>query len=333
MMHPTPTSPAPTDAAPLRIGPNHGYAFNGDQVRLDAELLMQQSDALDGQAWALQLWTCDPSGDGSIPLRHKIAEAPISLATADARPWAVAFAQAFPPAGSEAHPLALALATGHEGHFEQIVDTVSFPRTEAFCQPRLTGSAGFSLDGQAVRVHVEGVENPRTADNLSGSLSLELWALASDGTAAEWPLCAIELGTLGGQCSLSALSFECPVTPAPPGTWQVALRLREWTAAGYVTRDQRDLPQPVCWNAPAPEVLPAPAGSGQKDKAEKGRSTAPRTAVNTATAAELATVKGLPKKVAAAILTHRPFLHLDDLLALKGMGARLLDKLRTQLTL
>jgi competence ComEA-like helix-hairpin-helix protein len=55
--------------------------------------------------------------------------------------------------------------------------------------------------------------------------------------------------------------------------------------------------------------------------------------VNTATADELASVKGLPAKVAEAIVAKRPYASLDDLLRVKGMGAKLLAKLRSRLKL
>ena len=55
--------------------------------------------------------------------------------------------------------------------------------------------------------------------------------------------------------------------------------------------------------------------------------------VNKASEAELAAVKGLPKAVASAIVAARPFKTLDELVKVKGMGVKMLDKLKGGLSL
>ncbi len=336
----------------FRLGPDHGYAFDGDQVRLNAEIV---GEIPADQALSLQLWACDVHFDGRPVGGTKVADVP--LAADQGRVEVVA--PAFPPAGQTAHAMALVLADGASG---RVVDFASFPRWQHFSQPRLLGTAGFALVDDKLRVTVDGIDNPRPADNLSGTLSLELWALpapyAARGLDGGTHLAGVNLGALDGQQSWSALAFDLAVGAHPAGTWYVALLLREWTAAGYVTRDFTDFPVPVTWNAelvapPAVEPAPAPEPEPVQPAAEPVKSAAakpaatkraskkpaaakPATAtlsINTASAAELAAVKGLPKAAAAAIVAARPFKRLDDLLAVKGIGEKLLDKLKCVLAL
>lgn len=330
----TPTSLTP---GALRLGPDHGYAFDGDQVRLNAELL---SDAPAAGNWALQLWACDAPFDGQPVRGTKVAE--VAVGADEAR--VSASVPAFPPAGHARHAMVLVLADGSDG---SIRDFANFPQPECFAQPRIQGTAGFTLGDSQVHITVDGIDNPRAADNLSGSLVAELWALPAPfgerGNTDGVQLAGVFLGSLAGQHGWQHLAFELPLAARPAGTWHVALLLREWTAAGYVTRDFTDFPLPVSWAAeaaPVAEVEPAaPAMPAKKPAAKKAAPKAAakaetgKVSINTASEAELAAVKGLPKAVAAAIVAARPFKQVDDLLAVKGVGAKLLDKLKGSLGL
>ena len=55
--------------------------------------------------------------------------------------------------------------------------------------------------------------------------------------------------------------------------------------------------------------------------------------VNKASAKELAAIKGISKPLAAAIVAARPYAKLEDVIRAKGMGQKLLEKLRAALTL
>lgn len=55
--------------------------------------------------------------------------------------------------------------------------------------------------------------------------------------------------------------------------------------------------------------------------------------VNSANKAALLAIKGMPAKVAEGIIEKRPFESLDELVSVKGMGQKLLDKLRSKLRL
>ena len=346
-------------AGAVRIGLTHGYAFDGDSVRLDAELLVGNPDIAAGQEWALQLWACETPFAGEAVRGTKVAEVPVGQLDALNQTWVSAFTAALPPAGHAAHSMVLVLASGRNGQFSEVQDFANFPRPESFAQPRLTGSAGFSLGEQSVGLRVDGIENPRVADNLSGTLSLELWALTAPyaaGAPDGVQLATANLGTLPGQNGWNNLDLTLPLAARPAGTWHVALLLREWTAAGYATRDFANFSLPVSWTtdeepSSAPQPVEVKAEPTTEPKARKAASKgatkaaaksaakaapaddAGRVSINTASKTELAALKGLSKTAAAAIVAARPFKTIDELLTVKGIGANLLDKLKDNLSL
>jgi DNA uptake protein ComE-like DNA-binding protein len=121
--------------------------------------------------------------------------------------------------------------------------------------------------------------------------------------------------------------------------------LREWTPLGFVTRDFRNFPTPFQVESPAPTpradakatpaVAPAPAVTAPKPTAAKNAKASQKTAqptpivsVNTTPVDELAGVKGVSRPLAQAIVADRPYRSFTDLLRVKGMGPKLLAKLR-----
>ncbi|HMT81775.1 MAG TPA: helix-hairpin-helix domain-containing protein, partial [Azonexus sp.] len=88
----------------------------------------------------------------------------------------------------------------------------------------------------------------------------------------------------------------------------------------------------------AEKVAPAAAAP----VAEKAKAAAPAPAaavatagvsINTASAAELGAIKGVSSALAKAIVAGRPYAKLDDVVSAKGMGEKLLKKIRANLKL
>lgn len=350
------------------IEPCHGYAFDGDLVRLYAQIAVDAAPAANAE-WAVQLWACAAPFAGGELHGTKIAEVRAAVA-ADAPAWLDVTTTALPPAGAGEHAMVLVLAGGDDGCFAAIHDYANYPRAERFVLPRLGGTVGYTIDGAGVTLEVGSVANPRPADNLSGSLALELWALAAPYAGGDAfvgsKLAGVDLGTLAGGCALDGLTFALSCAERPAGVWYPVLMLREWTAAGWITRDYTAFPQPVQFplpaaaepaaeapvaaapvvEAPVAEAAPA-AGAASVEtpapvaevtkpaKGKKAKAAAPLlpVSVNTATVTALADVKGISKTVAAAIVAARPYASLNDLLRAKGVGAKLLDKVRAQLVL
>jgi len=350
-----------------RIGDNHGYRFAGDFVHLNAEVSFSDADLTAGANWALQLWASEAGFvDGLCGV--KLAEVAV---------WPVAGGvlvdaecAAMLPAGTADQALALALVAFAADGRASVCDLAVYPVRERFFQPLLEGNVSCTLADGVAELSIDAIGNPRAADNLSGTLSLEVWALDAPYAGGSWvgvPVATVILGTLAGDEQWSSCQFSVPA--ALPGAGAaLTVMLREWTPAGYVTRDYRNiacaasLAAPVVAAAPAAKVKPAaskkvpaaevaketvakadkpaksakaakPAKLGKAAKKAAAKSEARAVSVNTASEAELAAVKGLPPSVARAIVAARPFASLEEVCKAKGMGPKMLAKLRDQLVL
>jgi DNA uptake protein ComE-like DNA-binding protein len=221
-----------------------------------------------------------------------------------------------------------------------------------------------SLTNGVAELAIEAITNPRAADNLSGTMSLEVWALDAPYAGGSWagsPVASLVLGVLAGGSAWTDCHFSVPAAMPAEGA-ALTVMLREWTPAGYVTRDYRNFaaaplkaeavlaveakpavePKAVVAakavkeaKAPAVEVKKAAAEPVKKPakKAAAGKVGVKAVSVNKASEAELAAIKGLPPSLARAIVAARPFATLEDVCKAKGMGPKMLAKLRDQLIL
>lgn len=311
-----------------RLGQSHGYCFDGDLASLNAEILCDES-RLCGQLWALQLWT-----DEGI----RIAELPLGQLAINGSGYhsISGSATACPPASTGPHIISMLLVSQLPGEETVIHDVASYPQPTSFIQPRLQGTLCSWFDDGSIRFDIARIANPRPAQNISGTLSLELWALDQPYIGGAWsgtPIASLVLGTLAGEDAWLDCHYTVPAAPLP-ATGHLTLMLREWTAAGYLTRDYRSLARPTVEVAEAP----TPAKSDAKPSTKPAKPVATPSAthavsINQASAKELAAVKGISKQLAAAIVAARPYAKLDDVISVKGMGQKLLEKLRSALTL
>lgn len=347
-----------SDSPAAAFGGSFGYAFDGDQVDLNAEVLLHDP----ATPVSLQLWACPRPYEGVAQPGVRIAEVPVGDAHGAGFLYVNATVAAIPPAGISDHAMLLVLA-GPDG---TPLDYANFPHRETFLLPRLGGELGYRMDGDRLFLSAGVIANPRRAGNVSGSLRLELWALAEsyDGGAFNgYSLGAADVGQVFGESNLVGCQYEAPLSLPPEGTWQLVLMLREWIGQAYLTRDYTNFPSAVSFplQAVEQEVEPAislasartgseepahasvqqcntpePRKAAKRASAAKAVKTLPAPAlpsVNTADLIDLQGIKGLPKAVAAAIVAKRPFAGLDELIEVKGVGPKLLEKLREQVTL
>jgi len=336
------TTPVRT-TAPKRfacLGDAHGYRFNHDQVQLDAMFTVLSARAHEHQ-WALQLWACTSapaSNQFTGQLVAQVTLPPIGEIADDAESISVS-AAAVPPAGQGAFTMVLALAARCGQQFDEVHDFVVYPHRESFAQPRFTGPTSYRIEDNLVTIDLGGIENPRASENVSGTLAVELWALSEPyhgGAFHGAPLAGVAIDAVCGQTNSGFRSFTLPYTPPPAGNWQVVLMLREWTASGYATRDFINFSVPFVQAATevvAPKQPECRSTKVSKSVTKTVPSEPASISVNKASAKELAAVKGLPEKVAKGIVAERPFKNLDELTKVKGMGAKLLAKIRAKLKL
>lgn len=324
-----------TQAQPpiAHLGLNHGYCFNGDLVELNAEIACRQ-DALCGQSWSLRLLANDTDPIAELQLGQLFPDA-------NGKVFICGQTAALLPAGSASHTLSLVLCCdGAE------IERARYAAPASFALPRLSGECTVTLQDESATLRIEEIGNPRAEDNLSGTLALEIWALDAPYQGNQWtgtPLASVVAGQLGGQQRWQQVDYVLHAVAAPAGSFPT-LMLREWTAAGYVTRDFRQL-APSAAAAPvvaekkvtvtAPEVkTEAKTEVKPETKAAKTKKPAKSTvSVNTASATEISAIKGISDALAKAIVAARPFTSLDELTRVKGMGAKLLAKLRASFSL
>lgn len=366
-----------------RLGENHGYRFEGDFVHLNAEVNFADAELAAGRSWALQLWASDRGFAGAELSGVKVAEMPIQPV---ARSLLVTgLCNAMPPAGTAGHIVGLALVASAADGRPQVGDLAVYPAGEVFLQPRLAGKVSCTLGGGTAELAIETIANPRPAENVSGTLVLEVWALDDPYAGGSWtgsPVASVVLGVLAGGSELTACQFSVPAAVPVAGA-AMTVMLREWTPAGYVTRDYRNFAaasatleavtavareaapkaEAVVKAALAPKARPAAeqpratvvaaklaaaakapvAETKQPEektvkakpakKAASAKTAAKPVSVNKGSEAELLAVKGLPPSVARAIIAARPFATLDEVCQAKGMGPKMLAKLRDQFAL
>ena len=122
----------------------------------------------------------------------------------------------------------------------------------------------------------------------------------------------------------------------------MVLALREWAGKlGYVTRDYANFEVAYEVTAPAAKAEPVKVEPAKvepvKVEAVKEAPAKPavdsRVSIMRGTVEELAAVKGLTRKLAVEIIKHRPFASLDELVEVRGIGAKMVTRLRPYLTL
>lgn len=324
-----------TDARITRAKPYH---FAADAVELGAELSFADAQVADHHAWTLQLWASAEGFPDAQPAGVKVAEHTIEPRNAQME---VSFlAAAMPPAGTRPYHMALALVGRDEAGELIVGDLQEYAQPETFIQPGLDGQIRCTLADGLAALEIGQIRNPREADNLSGTLALEVWALEAPYRGGAWagmPVASAIIGCLGGgQCWSSVQHVIPATTPAPDAV--LVIMLREWTGEGYVTRDYRNLAAngEATETAPAIQdaasiVAPALAAPAEPQAARKKGDA--RISVNQGSVTELAGVKGISEKLARAIVAARPYASLDALCEAKGMGQKLLTKLRERLTL
>jgi hypothetical protein len=219
-----------------------GYSRNGDAVSLFADRIDNLSnEGITSGNLSLQLWACQSPYTGGELTGWKLADAPLGVLQPGhgLAPVKSDVPASFPESGDFA--IALVIAEWDGEGFNLIHDFHNYPYRDVFIHPRFEGRIGYRfVDDKHLVVDVERIRNPRDPDNLSGTLSLELWALPEPYIAGDFhghTLGAMTLGTLAGSAGWPSNAYTMTIVPPPADTYTLVLMLREWTGNGFVTRD------------------------------------------------------------------------------------------------
>jgi hypothetical protein len=200
----------------------------------------------------------------------------------------------------------------------------------------LTGACGCAVENGRVVITIDEIANHRDLGDLSGTLAIELWALErpySGGGFAGTPLSGTSIGELAGQRALTDCRYDLLFQAPPPGTWCLTLMLREWTAAGHLTRDY------VNFTSPYVVEHQAPTGQDAADTLIEGESAAdrnvppampaePKTTPPTAEpTAGGATAPSLPEPPPDPAISLRTESAVEPV-AVEGLGAKLMRMVR-----
>lgn len=173
----------------------------------------------------------------------------------------------------------------------------------------------------------------------------------SQPPAGTWTLCLmLREWENGAFVTRDYINFALPYTVESPQQNRANIRVTREESNNVINVAFKDEPQaPAKGETPAKSQLPV-KGMDEviaKKPAAK-RSLAPETkkpgapastpvsaqlSVNRASQHELESLKGVSRKLAKAIVDSRPYKALDDLLAVKGMGKKLLNQLEKSLKL
>jgi hypothetical protein len=312
----------------VKIAGSHGYRIEGDLAVLNAELAVRP-EAM-GSRWALQLWACERPHTGGPLTGTKVAEAPIEFSTAADEPqyWRAEAPASMPAAGRD-YSMVLVVASGAGAAFEQVYDFANFSERQPFFAPHLVGAVGYAIDGSTAVMRAARICNPRAADNLSGSLSLQLRACAADAPDAGVVLATAPLGRIAGQFYLEQVEESAAFSPPTAGEWRIALELVEWTGTGAVVRDACvfEVPYRSAPEARADAAAPSPSAAPAVPEGPR------RVSIQTASVDELTRVQGISRRLAIEIVKARPFRSLDELVRVRGIGDKTARKLRSLLTI
>lgn len=233
-----------TTPATATLGEQCGYVLYEEQVHLNAEICVFSASQ---SALSVQLWACQQAFHGGILEGHKIAESAPSfyhqntlIAEQLSASW---------PVGQQSYYMVLVLVEA-----DTIVSYVNFAQTQSFLLPHLT-EVKTQFTATDIYIDIGQIYNPRAQDNLSGTLSLELWAVSAPylGDPCEGELLTIQLlGVLAGQGAWTNYQLTASI---PSHAQSLVLLLREWTAKGYVTRDYVSLSVPVADAEPVAAII------------------------------------------------------------------------------
>lgn len=172
----------------------------------------------------------------------------------------------------------------------------------------LDGTSGYRIDGDRVLVTIDAISNQRDADNISGTLAVELWALPQPYQGHDFighTVAATTIGQIHGQHLLPDCRYDLLYNQPPAGTWQLCLMLREWQDGAFLTRDYINFAAPFTVVAPPAKPALHLAGS-EGDNVIKVAFSAASDKTGTEHAVQVTLPRGMDEVIAAKTDSEHP---------------------------
>jgi DNA uptake protein ComE-like DNA-binding protein len=264
----------PEGALKVQLTQNYGYRIDGDSVQVNAVLALPAS-LLDA-AYSLELWASETPCQATDPKAqadaHCVTTVSLELPTplvAIEHAVQVSGAARFPLQG-EGRSMVLALVHTSVSGVRSVADLGKFSSTESFPSLRVASDAQYRVQGNELVLDIPRIDNDRAFGNQSGSLLIELRALATkpganvasgtEAVEAGHLLATLPLSQISGGYFLPNVSEHLALSAPAVGSYRVALLLKEWTQAfGFTTRDVKLFATPYEVAAPAKPAASAPS--------------------------------------------------------------------------
>ena len=249
---------------PIEIGPRHGYRIEGDHAFINADLQIPPHHS--GGEWTLELWaTEEPYREGPLT-GVKVAQIALDLPT-PIGPYlhqVDSWADARLPLQGRAHAMVLALSS-RSGRDRPACTLSQTTRSRRLHRAALRGRELATRSWETRSCWRPTRSRTRESEgNLSGTLSLELWAFPVAGASSTegLRLAASSVERVAGQSYLSGIETRVAFNEPPAGRYRLALLLSEWTLAhDLVARDRRDFGADLrAFGARGPRCVPGAAG-------------------------------------------------------------------------
>lgn len=238
----------------LHISPAPQFMFGGDcSVELQGDTVVFRVARLENLGASplqplIELWACPSLPENDSATGQRLAS--VSLDTLA------------PGATRERLELSALATASVRGKFQLILAVAKAESPELwedqrliegareFVHPELIDPVEFAVSPAGTEVSLGGYRSERPADNVSGSLSLDLWAEPApcvDGVPVGHLIGQLSQGTINGGEVRDGATLRYLPADLSPGTYTLCLMLREWNGESYLTRDFRNAASPVSW--------------------------------------------------------------------------------------
>ncbi len=184
-------------------------------------------------------------------------------------------------------------------------------------------NCGYIINQNEIQINIDQINNNRNAGNISGSLSIELWALPEiyngENILNSHCICRTTISEIYGEHFLQNCQYNLNFDNPPAGSWNLCLMLKEYNGEYYETVDYCNFNVPYIVTT---EVVDT--------KLEVSSDKESKINLNLADEKQISKIKGINRKLVSLIINNRPFKSVDDLMKLKGIGKRTLEKLLDQ---